>query len=84
TEENPNQAPISGKPPVRGIPDPSSVFELVQNSENSIKSLKQTIETKNGSDLFDFIVEDLEELKRVLFNPTSIDAIMAGMDASAW
>lgn len=84
TEENPNQAPISGKPPVRGIPDSSSVFELVQNSENSIKSLKQTIETKNGSDLFDFIVEDLEELKRVLFNPTSIDAIMAGMDASAW
>ncbi|EQC2099969.1 rifamycin-inactivating phosphotransferase [Listeria monocytogenes] len=84
TEENLNQAPISGKPPVRGIPDSSSVFELVQNSENSIKSLKQTIETKNGSDLFDFIVEDLEELKRVLFNPTSIDAIMAGMDASAW
>lgn len=34
--------------------------------------------------MFDFIVEDLEELKRVLFNPTSIDAIMAGMDASAW
>lgn len=84
TEENPSQAPVSGKPPVRSIPDSSSVFELVRNSENSIKHLKQSIETKNGSDLFDFIVEDLEELKRVLFNPTSIDAIMAGMDASAW
>ncbi|EIN5665065.1 phosphoenolpyruvate synthase [Listeria monocytogenes] len=84
TEENPSQAPVSGKPPVRSIPDSSSVFELVRNSENSIKQLKQSIETKNGSDLFDFIVEDLEELKRVLFNPTSIDAIMAGMDASAW
>ncbi|EPM5665019.1 rifamycin-inactivating phosphotransferase [Listeria monocytogenes] len=78
TEENPSQAPV------RSIPDSSSVFELVRNSENSIKHLKQSIETKSGSDLFDFIVEDLEELKRVLFNPASIDAIMAGMDASAW
>lgn len=84
TEENPSHATVSGKPPVRSIPDSSSVFELVRNSENSIKHLKQSIETKSGSDLFDFIVEDLEELKRVLFNPTSIDAIMAGMDASAW
>ncbi|MBF2477781.1 phosphoenolpyruvate synthase [Listeria marthii] len=73
-----------GKPPVRNIPDPAIVFDLVKNSENSIKKLQQTIKTKNGSDLLDFIAEDLTELKNVLFNPTSIDAIMAGMDASAW
>ncbi|UHP10557.1 phosphoenolpyruvate synthase [Listeria marthii] len=73
-----------GKPPVRNVPDPAIVFDLVKNSENSIKQLQQTIKTKNGSDLLDFIAEDLAELKNVLFNPTSIDAIMAGMDASAW
>lgn len=83
-ETEPVQATAPGKPPVRSIPDPSVVFELVKNSENSIKKLQQTIKTKNGSDLLDFIVEDLNELKSVLFNPTSIDAIMAGMDASAW
>ncbi|MCD2224594.1 phosphoenolpyruvate synthase [Listeria cossartiae] len=83
-ENEPVQATAPGKPPVRNIPDPSVVFELVKNSENSIKKLQQTIKTKNGSDLLDFIAEDLTELKNVLFNPTSIDAIMAGMDASAW
>ncbi|MBC2185372.1 phosphoenolpyruvate synthase [Listeria sp. FSL L7-0253] len=83
-ENEPVQATAPRKPPVRNIPDPSVVFELVKNSKNSIKKLQQTIKIKNGSDLLDFIAEDLTELKNVLFNPTSIDAIMAGMDASAW
>ncbi|EAE8347581.1 phosphoenolpyruvate synthase [Listeria monocytogenes] len=84
TKESPSQVPLPGKPAVRNIPDPSSVIRLVQNSESSIKLLKLTMETKSGSNLLDFIEEDLKELKRILFNPTSIDAIMAGMDASAW
>ncbi|EHM7935551.1 phosphoenolpyruvate synthase [Listeria innocua] len=83
-ENTPNHATAPGKPPVRNIPDPAVVFELVKNSEASINQLNETIKTKSGSALFDFIVEDLLELKSVLFNQTSIDAIMAGMDASAW
>lgn len=39
---------------------------------------------KSGFDLFDFIVEDLEELKWVLFNFISIDVIMVGMDVLVW
>src|SRR5204862_3947314 len=36
------------------------------------------------SALFDFIPEDIQELKRLLFDPQSHQAIMAGMDASGW
>ncbi|MBC2288271.1 phosphoenolpyruvate synthase [Listeria farberi] len=72
------------KPAARNIPEPEIVFELMENSETSIRKLQQAIQTKAGSALLDFITEDVQELKNILFNSTSIDAIMAGMDASAW
>src|SRR5690606_11276123 len=34
--------------------------------------------------LFDFILEDLKELKRHLFDPQGAAAIRAAMDAAAW
>ncbi|MBC2266389.1 phosphoenolpyruvate synthase [Listeria sp. FSL L7-0083] len=72
------------KPAARNIPEPEIVFELMENSKTSIRKLQQAIQTKAGSALLDFITEDVQELKNILFNSTSIDAIMAGMDASAW
>src|SRR5207302_8126082 len=45
---------------------------------------KQNIQTKSGSDLFDFILEDIQELRRILFDPQSSAVFMAAMDASAW
>lgn len=68
----------------RTVPDVSVVSELIMQNQESLKKLQLTIQSKNGAELFDFIIADLQELKNVLFNPTSIDAIMAGMDASAW
>lgn len=68
----------------RNVPDVAVISELIAQSEASLKKLNQAIQTKNGADLFDFILEDIQELKNVLFHPISIDAIMAGMDASAW
>ena len=42
------------------------------------------MQTKSGTDVLDFILEDIQQLKKVLFNPQSTAVIMAGMNASAW
>ncbi len=65
-------------------PDPSIVSNLIKNSQTSIEELKQNIQTKSGSDLFDFILEDIQQLKKILFDPQSLGVIMAAMDASSW
>ncbi|MDM5332177.1 phosphoenolpyruvate synthase [Ureibacillus composti] len=80
----PKKVPASLGGPVQIVTDPAIVTELIQNSEKSIEDLKQNIETKSGTDLFDFILEDLQELKKILFNPKSSSVIMATMGASAW
>ncbi|MBW4577959.1 MAG: phosphoenolpyruvate synthase [Tildeniella nuda ZEHNDER 1965/U140] len=64
--------------------DPAIVADLMQQSQTSIEALKQNIQTKSGSDLFDFILEDLQQLKKILFAPQSHSVIMAAMDASSW
>lgn len=65
-------------------PDPSMVSDLIMQSQTSIEVLKQHIQTKSGVDLFDFILKDIQELKRILFDPQSSAVIMAAMNASAW
>ncbi|MCR8998481.1 phosphoenolpyruvate synthase, partial [Brevibacillus laterosporus] len=64
--------------------DPTIVHDLIKSSQTSIEELKHNIQTKSGSDLFDFILEDIQQLKKILFNPQSLDVIMAAMDASSW
>lgn len=64
--------------------DPAIVTNLIQNSEASIEELKRNMQTKSGTDVLDFILEDIQQLKKVLFNPQSIAVIMAGMNASIW
>src|SRR5947209_3908709 len=64
-----------GRPPV-GFQtlldnDPTIVSDLIKRSQTSIEELKQTIQTKSGSDLFDFILEDIQQLKKILFDPQS-------------
>lgn len=64
--------------------DPSIVSELIKKSEVSIEELKQKIQTKSGTDLIDFILEDINELKRILFDPQSTAVFMAAINASFW
>ncbi len=64
--------------------DPAIVSDLIKSSQASIEELKQNIQTKSGSDLFRFILEDIEELKKILFNPKSSVLIRTAMDASSW
>ncbi|SFE41847.1 pyruvate, water dikinase [Paenibacillus algorifonticola] len=60
------------------------VSDLIKRSQTSIEELKQNIQAKSGSDLFDFILEDILELKKILFDPQSSSVFMAAMNASSW
>ena len=64
--------------------DPAIVSALIQRSQASIEALKQNIQTRSGPDLFDFILEDIQQLKKILFDPQSSRVFMAAMDASSW
>ncbi|WP_150271339.1 phosphoenolpyruvate synthase [Paenibacillus tepidiphilus] len=64
--------------------DPAIAAELIRSSEASIAELKHHIQSKSGAALFDFIMEDIQELRKTLFNQHSLKIIMAAMDASAW
>ncbi|MFE5541232.1 rifamycin-inactivating phosphotransferase [Streptomyces sp. NPDC056492] len=64
--------------------DPALVAALIERSEASIAALERDIRTKSGPALFDFLLEAFEEHKRVLADPLSIQAIMAGMEATWW
>lgn len=64
--------------------DPVIVSDLIKSNQASIEELKQTIQTKSGSDLFDFILEDIQQLQKILFDPQSVNVFMTAMDASSW
>lgn len=64
--------------------DPTIVSDLINSTQTSIEELKQHIQTKSGSDVFDFILEDIQQLKSILFDPRSMRVIMGGMNASRW
>ena len=64
--------------------DPAIVDELIARSQASIASVKRDIRTESGPALLDFILADIQELKRILFDPRSMQVIMAGMEATWW
>jgi rifampicin phosphotransferase len=64
--------------------DPTIVSDLIKRSQTSIEELKQNIQTKSGPDLFDFILEDILQLKKILFDPQSSAVFMTAIDASSW
>ena len=63
---------------------PTIVSDLIKKNQTSIDELKQDIQTKSGSDLFDFILDDIQQLKKILFDPQSSAVIMAAFNASSW
>ncbi|WDQ31387.1 phosphoenolpyruvate synthase [Paenibacillus marchantiae] len=60
------------------------VSDLIKSNQASVEELKRNIQNKSGLDLFDFILEDLKELKRFLSDPRSSNVFMTAMNASAW
>ena len=83
----PDEAP--GEPPAGGAPapietDPAIVTELKERNQASIAAVKRDIQTKSGEALLDFVLADIQELKQILFDPQSMQVIMAGMEATWW
>ncbi|MDN5285018.1 MAG: ppsA [Mucilaginibacter sp.] len=64
--------------------DPTIVSDLIKSSQTLIESLKQNIQPKSGSDLFDFILEDIQQLKKTSADSQSFGVIMTGMNALSW
>ena len=69
----------AASPPIKT--DPTVVGELVACNQDSVAALKRGIRSKSGAALLDFILEDIQELKRLLREPRNHQAIMAGMEA---
>src|SRR5205814_609613 len=82
-DEGPGSAP-AGAPPAPIETDPAVVAELIGRSQASIAALKRDIRTKSGSALLDFILADIQELKRILFDPRSHQVFMSAMEATWW
>jgi pyruvate,water dikinase len=76
--------PPAGGPPAPIDTDPAIVTGLIERSQASIAALRRDIRTRSGPALFDFLLEAIHEHKRVLGDPLSIQAIMAGMEATWW
>ena len=78
-----------GAPPAGGEPapietDPAIVTELIARTQASIAALKRDIRTTSGSELFDFILADIQELRRILFDRQSHRVFMGAMEATWW
>ena len=82
-DEGPAGPPAGGAPdPIEA--DPAIVTELIGRSQASIAALKRDIRTKSGSALLDFILTDIQELRRLLFDPQSHQVFMTAMEATWW
>jgi pyruvate,water dikinase len=77
-------APPAGPAPAPIETDPAIVAELIGRSQASLAALKRDIRARSGPALFDFILGDIQELKRLLIDPLSLQVIMAGMEATWW
>jgi rifampicin phosphotransferase len=82
-DEVPAVTPGGGAPaPIEA--DPAIVTRLIEATQASIATLKGDIRTKSGSALLDFIRTDLQELRRILFDPHSHQVFMSAMEATWW
>ncbi len=64
--------------------DPAIVTELIKRSEASLATMQHAIATKSGSALLDFVQADIQELRRILFDPRSHQVFMSAMEATWW
>jgi pyruvate,water dikinase len=86
--------PLRGEEAPRGAPlpapaspietDPAIVSELMARTQASIAELKREIRTKSGTALLEFIQADIQELRRILFDPRSHTVFMSAMEATWW
>ncbi|WP_306323887.1 MULTISPECIES: rifamycin-inactivating phosphotransferase [unclassified Streptomyces] len=65
--------------------DPDLVTGLIERSRESVRALEDAVRSKSGPALFDYLLDTaFEDHKRALGDPLSMQAIMAGMQATWW
>ena len=74
----------TGSAPAPLETDPAIVAGLIARTQASIAALRRDIGTKSGPALIDFILADIQELKRILFDPQSHQVFMSAMEATWW
>ncbi len=88
TGEGPGVVPPGAMPPDDAPApietDPAIVTDLIGANQESIAALQRDIQTKTGAALVDFILDDIPELKRILFDPRSHQVFMSAMEATWW
>lgn len=85
----PDEGPGRGGRPAGGAPapiktDPAIVAGLIERGQASLDTLQRDIREKSGAALLDFILADVQELKRIMFDPESSQVIRAAMQATWW
>jgi pyruvate,water dikinase len=83
----PDESPVGSAPtgtPATIETDPAIVTELIEHNQASVAGLRRDIGSRSGPALIDFISDDLQELRRILFDPRSHQVFMAGMEATWW
>jgi phosphoenolpyruvate synthase/pyruvate phosphate dikinase len=76
--------PLAGGPAAPIETDPAIVTDLIGRSEASVAAAARDIRTKSGAALLDFIQADIQELRRILFDPRSHQVFMSAMEATWW
>jgi pyruvate,water dikinase len=64
--------------------DAAIVAGLIERSEAALAALKQNIQSRSGPELFDFIIEDINQLRKQLQDPQNMGVIVAAMHAAGW
>jgi pyruvate,water dikinase len=83
----PDEGPAGAPPRDAPAPietDPAIVTELIARSQASNAAAGRDIRTRSGPALVDFILNDIQELKRILFDPRSHRVFMGAMEATWW
>lgn len=64
--------------------DPAIVADLIKSSEESLSAFKHNIQAKSGLEVFDCILEDMQQRRQRSSDMKNLNVIMAAIHASAW
>ena len=76
--------PLFGTAPDPIETDPAVVTELMDRGAVSVAACATALRGRSGPALFDVIREDLQELRRLLFDPRSSQVFLSAMEAAWW
>jgi len=71
-------------PPPQSEADPAIVPELIARSQAALDQLKRNIRTKSGTQLLEFILEDVQQMRKTNVDGKTMAAILAVVNAVSW